>query len=149
MLHTRTEIEYRAGTASAILPIAGVDKRADESRERRSRLAAEQAVDQVLADSFPASDPPSWTPGIVRPDPSVREPLDHAQTFDARTAVGAIDIIDVSRPHAERTFLQTLISWAGAAVIALIVPVVILLIGVPFALAIRGFLEVIAWAFRS
>ena len=26
-------------------------------------------IDDVLADSFPASDPPSWTPGIARPAP--------------------------------------------------------------------------------
>jgi hypothetical protein len=29
-----------------------------------SNLTA-QAIDDVLADTFPASDPPSWTPGIV------------------------------------------------------------------------------------
>lgn len=29
------------------------------------RLAAERALDAVLADSFPASDPPSWTLGVT------------------------------------------------------------------------------------
>jgi hypothetical protein len=33
-------------------------------------LADEHAVDTVLEDSFPASDPPSWTSGITRPEPS-------------------------------------------------------------------------------
>jgi hypothetical protein len=40
--------------------------------------AAERALDDVLADSFPASDPPSWNPGVARPDP-VLEPR-HAHT---------------------------------------------------------------------
>ena len=50
MFHTRTTIEYRAGTAAAVLStMVGVDKFADESSERGSRLAAEEALDQVLA----------------------------------------------------------------------------------------------------
>jgi hypothetical protein len=72
MLHTKTTIEYRAGTAVAVLPtMVGVDKFADESNERRDRVAAEEALDQVLADSFPASDPPSWNPGIALVNPAV------------------------------------------------------------------------------
>lgn len=31
---------------------------------REQRLAAERALDAVLADSFPASDPPPWTLGV-------------------------------------------------------------------------------------
>ena len=67
MLHSRTAIEYRSGNA-AIAPIAvGVGAVTDSSNPRK--LAAERAIDDVLADSFPASDPPSWNPGVVRPDP--------------------------------------------------------------------------------
>ena len=40
----------------------------DEFSDRR-RLVAERALDDVLADSFPASDPPSWNPGIACPTP--------------------------------------------------------------------------------
>ena len=40
------------------------------AHERRDRLAAERALDDVLADSFPANDPPSWTPGVTRPAPN-------------------------------------------------------------------------------
>ena len=34
------------------------------SRATERRLAAERALDAVLADSFPASDPPPWTLGV-------------------------------------------------------------------------------------
>lgn len=56
MLHTRTAIEYRDGRAAIA-----------------QRLAVERVIDDVLADSFPASDPPSWNPGVARPDPVVPE----------------------------------------------------------------------------
>ena len=35
---------------------------------RDGTLAAEHAIDDVLADSFPASDPPSWNAGVTRPE---------------------------------------------------------------------------------
>jgi len=65
-----TAIEYRDGALAAILPVnVGLEGIADDYTERRNRLAAERVIDDVLADSFPASDPPSWNPGMTRPGP--------------------------------------------------------------------------------
>lgn len=151
MLYTRNTIEHRDGTLTALVPAAVViGHRAGELRNRRERLAAERAIDDVLADSFPASDPPSWNPGITRlafgghlTDRVSR----HAPLTDAGARwAGLSDVVDVSRPTSEgRTFLQGLVSLTGAAGIALVVPFVILLIGLPIALAVRGLLEVIGW----
>jgi len=66
VIPARTSIEYRTWIPAATTPtIVGVDRIADESNERR-RAAVERALDDVLAESFPASDPPSWNPGIAR-----------------------------------------------------------------------------------
>jgi hypothetical protein len=150
VLHTRNTIE-QDGILTAIVPAAVViGHRADELRDRRERLAAERAIDDVLADSFPASDPPSWNPGITRlalgghsADRASRHiPLTNA---GARWA-GLSNVADVPRPTSEgRTILQGLVSLTGAAGIALVVPFVILLIGLPIALAVRGLLEVVGW----
>ena len=150
MLHTRTAIEYRAGGGAAILPTI-VDSLAEESNDRRKRLAAEQALDQVLADSFPASDPPSWNPGIALLDPVEgleRQAERSDRIADTAVSTGASAIIDVSGPtRADRTFLEGLVSLAGAASIALLVPFAILLVGLPIALSIRGVLDLFGWLF--
>ena len=151
MLYTRNTIEHRDGTLAAIVPAAVViDRRVDELRDRRERLAAERAIDDVLADSFPASDPPSWNPGVTRLNLDghlAYRSSEHTPTHRCgRARSGLSDVIDVSRPPNEgRTFLQGLVSLAGAAGIALAVPFVILLIGSPIALAVRGLLEAVGW----
>ena len=146
MLYTRTAIERRGG--GSLLPsIVGSDVRPVSSDER-ARYAAERSLDQILADSFPASDPPSWTLGISRP-----EPVGRASKVEARAGTksdhreaGRIDILDVSLPpDTGRPFLRALASLAGAAGIALLVPFVILLVGLPVALVVRGIAEAIGW----
>ena len=42
-------------------------------------------VDDVLTDSFPASDPPSWTPGMARPAPTLTMNDDGANTLEKST----------------------------------------------------------------
>jgi hypothetical protein len=151
VLYTRNTIEYRDSTLTAIVPAAvGIETGLDDFRDRRDRLAAERAIDDVLADSFPASDPPSWNSGITRlhldrnlaPRASGQTRLTDA----GERGNGLSHVIDVSRPaHGGRTFLQGLTSLAGAAGIALAVPFVILLIGLPVAVAVRGLLEAVGW----
>jgi hypothetical protein len=150
VLYTRNTIEYRDSTLAAIVPAAvGIDGRVDDFRDRRDRLAAERAIDDVLADSFPASDPPSWNPGITRlhfdGDLAHRTSGQTPRTDAGEIGNGLSDVIDVSRPtRGGRTFLQGLVSLVGAAGIALAFPFVILLVGLPIALAVRGLLEVVA-----
>ena len=151
MLDTRHTIERRDGTLGAIVPAALViDRRVGELRDRRGRLAAERALDDVLADSFPASDPPSWNPGITRlalggnlaDRASGHTPLTDA---GARWA-GLSDVVDVSRQQAKdvRFFKDWSPSLERRASRSWC-PFVILLIGLPIALAVRGLLEVVGW----
>jgi hypothetical protein len=142
VFHTRTAIERRVASANPLLPlIKGNDPRV-VSTEQQARYVAERALDQVLADSFPASDPPSWTLGIARP-----EPLRLALTTESEAvALNLGEPVDVSPPHTTgRRFLQRLTSLVGATGMALLFPVVILLIGLPVALVVRGIAEAIAW----
>lgn len=149
MLYTRNTIEHPKGTLAAFVPAPVViDRRLDE--DRGDHLAAERAIDDILADSFPASDPPSWNPGITRlhfyGDLAHRAAGQVPRTDAGEMGNGLSDVVDVSRPTSGgRTFLQGLVSLAGAAGIALAFPFVILLIGLPIALAVRGLLEMVGW----
>ena len=151
MLQLRTAIQYRDGTLAAIVPRLAEDDVAAEVGVRSRRLAAERALDEVLADSFPASDPPSWNQGIARPDPighSRTETLLEETAVDNGQGVRS-GVIDVSRPtSSERTLMQqALISVSAAAGIAFLVVVTMLLIGLPIALLVRGLVEAGGWVF--
>ena len=66
MLYTRTAVERGSDSGNSFLPPIASDLRRAASTDQ-ARYAAERALDQVLADSFPASDPPSWTLGVAQP----------------------------------------------------------------------------------
>ena len=120
------------------------------SNDERARYAAERALDQILAESFPASEPPSWTLGISRPEPVRRVSKGEARADDGAKGdhreLVRIEILDVPLPpDTRRLFLRAMASLAGAAGIALLAPFAILLLGLPVALVVRGIAEAIGW----
>jgi hypothetical protein len=134
MLHTTTTI-YESPQRPGLLAWPSFNVSAINRAAVRHERERELAVDETLAESFPASDPPSWNAGIVRPAP--------ASTSDGIAAAG---VLDVSRPHdTERTLLQAFVSLAAAAGVSLVMPLAILLVGLPIALAARGLHELLLW----
>jgi hypothetical protein len=109
----------------------------------RSNLTSE-AIDDVLTGSFPASDPPAWTPGVFRPAPETATPA------GCTTGAGAAAVTDTARSaYSQRTHGQALASLAGAVAVMFLFPLAILVLGTPLALAVRGALEVARWLFAG
>ncbi len=94
-----------------------------------SIVAREQKVDQVLDDSFPASDPPSWTLGRLPTPPAVSTKTprndDHAWTSHTTVIIAG----------GKRSAGQVIASMVGAVGMGMMIPIAILAIGIPMALA--------------
>ena len=75
MLQTSTRT-YQTGLPLRLLELPeAVDVRSDEHVAVRRERQTEVAMDDALAASFPASDPPAWNPGIARPIPVDASPV--------------------------------------------------------------------------
>jgi hypothetical protein len=98
-------------------------------------ILTSQEIDDVLAGTFPASDPPAWTPGLARPAPE-----EGGRAASKRAAKAMPRQVAV-----EPTVLQMLASQAGVLGIVLLVPLAILAVGAPVALVARGLLEAGQW----
>lgn len=153
MFETRSAIQYQNGAAAAVLPrtaLAGTAVR--KADVRPDRLAAEHAVDEILAESFPASDPPSWNSGTAHLNP-VGGQVDQGRpieitTASRHTAVPREGVINTSREASgDMTFVDIVISFAGATGIVLLVPFAMLLVGLPIVLSVRGVVGALAWLF--
>ena len=97
--------------------ISTMDRSRGLLQTTRRSLAAERALDAVLDDSFPASDPPSWTPGIAEARPA------HLAT------VTPLPVTSTGSPR----WVQRLESLAGVIVLAL--AFLLFVVGLPLALA--------------
>jgi len=69
-MHQTSATTYQTGLPLRLLELPeALDTRPDEHVAVRRERQTEVAMDDALAASFPASDPPAWNPGIARPIP--------------------------------------------------------------------------------
>jgi hypothetical protein len=105
-----------------------------------STALPERQIDDVLSSSFPASDPPSWTPGAAEIDavetPSP-VPIPASPENDPCRADGT------AGTSPERSFLREVGAIVGAFGLALLVPLFVVLL--PLALLYRLVLDLTGW----
>ena len=111
---------------------------------RSSNLTA-QRIDEVLAGTFPASDPPAWTPGIARLAPAIAKRPAESDISEPDSNRLRGDVIDVSRSGSERTFAQAIASWIGTAALAMLVGLAIVAVGTVLTLGVRGVVATAEW----
>ena len=99
-------------------------------------------VDRVLAESFPASDPPPWVFGGT----SAEITAEHAIGAPARPPIRPNDVVLISQKHAttwgERAVKHSR-SWLMAIGVVLLAPIGIVLL--PLALLFRALLSASDW----
>jgi hypothetical protein len=107
-----------------------------QHRSTDVRSNVEAAIDAVLSDSFPASDPPPWTLGVrneaakARGAGGNRGPI--VRFSSVRTAAPA--------------WWQVIVSFFAASIVSVAFAVVILVLGSVLALSVRLLFEVVAAA---
>jgi hypothetical protein len=78
------EIQARA---DMLTPMRLVRAESKPAAHQRREMDLARVVDNTLADSFPASDPPSWTAGVARPAPAPEVVVLASETNPIRRAL--------------------------------------------------------------